>query len=168
LLLGLIGTTPLLGCEQQQKSAAGFALPDGDAAAGKKAFVELGCGNCHWVAGEDDIPAPTVSPPVPILIGGDVRHPPTDGRLVTAIINPSHDLGPSFKRGLTTTKDGKSRMPNYREQMTVQQLVDIISFIHSKTNQVKMRERIMGPVPDSVKAKAAENAEKAETATTAE
>lgn len=134
------------GCEPPRSSPAGFALPPGDPQAGREAFIGFECVKCHWVAGDDGLPAPTVSPPVPILIGGEVRNLPTDGRIVTAIINPSHDLGPSFKRGLTT-EGGKSRMPSHNHIMTIQQMIDIVSYVQSRYDQVKFRDRMTSPPP---------------------
>lgn len=146
ILGSLLAASLLAGCEKARSSSAGFALPPGDPQAGREAFIAFECVKCHWVAGDDGLPAPTASPPVPILIGGEVRYPPTDGRLVTAIINPSHDLGPSFKRGLTT-EGGKSRMPTHNHIMTIQQMIDIVSYVQSRYEQVKLRDRMTSPPP---------------------
>jgi mono/diheme cytochrome c family protein len=145
-LLGLVLVVGVqAGCEDSRRSPAGFALPAGDPVAGREAFISFECVKCHWVAGDDELPTPTVSPPVPVLVGGEVRYPPTDGKLVSAIINPSHDLGPSFKQKLTT-EDGKSRMPSHNHIMTVQQMIDIVSYVQSRYEKVKFRDRATGPI----------------------
>lgn len=121
-----VGLLVLAACSQ--KSPVGFALPPGDAARGKEAFVAIGCNACHKVQGEE-LPPPTVQPPVPML-GGKRPHVPTDGELVTSIINPDHDIKRSFV--IPTTMDGHSRMPDFKSQMTVQQLVDVVAFLRPK------------------------------------
>lgn len=123
----LLGT---VGCESGRHSSAGFRLPaTGDVERGKVAFVQLGCNQCHEVSGTD-LPKPTVEPPVPVVLGGVVPMPVTDGYLVTSIINPSYELAPYPKE--TITIGGKSRMPDYSTRMTVQQLVDTVEFLQSR------------------------------------
>jgi mono/diheme cytochrome c family protein len=117
------------GCESGPHSAAGFRLPDdGDVERGKTAFMTQKCHSCHQVAGVD-LPMPTVQPPVPVVLGGEVPKPMGDGYLVTSIINSSHRIG-SHPRELTTA-DGRSRMPQY-EELTVRQLTDIVAFLQSR------------------------------------
>ncbi len=118
-----------IGCSTGPHSAAGFRLAgDGNADRGKAAFVELKCNSCHEVSGAD-LPAPTVQPPVPVILGGPVSAPKTDGYLVTSIINPSFELAPRPASQVTTA--GKSRMPAY-DGITVRQLTDVVAFLQSK------------------------------------
>lgn len=109
------------------KSAAGFRLPDGDPDAGKVAFLELKCNTCHAVVGIG-MPPPTVDPPVPVPLGGDVSAEPSDGRLVTSIIHPSHEI--SARPLAFVTSGTRSRMGDYSEAMTVRQMIDIVAFLH--------------------------------------
>jgi len=44
LMVGLLG---MAGCT---KESTGFALPQGDVAAGKRVFVELRCNDCHSIS----------------------------------------------------------------------------------------------------------------------
>lgn len=119
-----------IACESGRHSSAGFRLPvNGDVDRGKVAFVQLGCNQCHEVSGMD-FAKPTVQPPVPVILGGVVPSEPTDGYLVTSIINPSYALAPYPKD--TVTVGGKSRMPDYSGRMTVQQLVDTVAFLQSR------------------------------------
>jgi hypothetical protein len=47
---------------------------------------------------------------------------------VTSIINPSHDLADGYAERLVS-EDGESKMYNYNGYMTVQELIDIVSFL---------------------------------------
>lgn len=124
----LLGGT--VACESGRHSSAGFRLPaNGDVERGKATFLQLGCNQCHEVFGMD-FPKPTVQPPVPVVLGGVVPSEPTDGYLVTSIINPSYALAPYPKE--TITVGGKSRMPDYNGKITVQQLVDTVAFLQSR------------------------------------
>jgi hypothetical protein len=115
------------GCEDQSR---GFALPAGDVDRGKAAFVELGCPACHAVQGEfkkitvdqggDEV--------IEVHLGGPVSKVKTYGDLVTSIINPSHRLSRG-QNADTMNADGTSKMPYYNDVMTVQQLVDITTFL---------------------------------------
>ncbi len=118
------------GCETGRHSAAGFRLPpDGDAARGRDAFLALECHRCHAVAGER-LPAPTVEPPVPVVLGGERAEPVTDGYLVASIIYPNARLAPYPRNQITA--GGVSRMPDYRDRLTVRQLTDIVAFLQSR------------------------------------
>ena len=125
----------MVGCAGQ-KSGAGFRLPDGDPAAGKVAFEELKCHQCHRVHGVE-LPAPTVKPPVPVVLGGEIPHVKTDGDIVTSIINPSHRISAAFKSEEVTQPDGTSRMPDLTQTMTVRQLVDVVAFLQTHYTVVR-------------------------------
>ena len=50
--------------------------------------------------------------------------------LVNSIVNPSHRLEPDFQKELVSA--GKySRMGDYNESMTLQQLSDLVAFLES-------------------------------------
>jgi len=130
--LALVCLVPLvlLGCTPGPKSSSGFRLPDGDAEAGKVAFVELSCVKCHAVEGAE-FADPVEEGSLQVKIGGKVRRVRTYGELVTAIINPSHDIAPSAKEA-GVTEDGTSLMPDYNAAISVQQLVDLVAFLQSR------------------------------------
>jgi hypothetical protein len=121
----------LLGCELGGPSSGrGLHLPAGDLERGEIAFRELGCRNCHFVAGE--APPPKRADGQPRLeLGGDVRHIETHGQLVTSIINPSHEISKRLPAD-QTQESGRSRMPPINEKMTVSQLIDLTTYLQSK------------------------------------
>jgi hypothetical protein len=123
----LVAAALVAGCSSPRRSTAGFRLPDGDVARGKAAFVSLKCHTCHAVFGTE-LPAPVADPPVGVVLGGLVTVAPTDGDLLTAIVDPSHDL--SHRMG-NVASAGLSRMGDFRESMTVQQLIDLVAFLQS-------------------------------------
>lgn len=124
LLLPLVWTT---ACASTEPQTRGFALPPGDPTAGQLAFQELRCTACHQVD-EVALPKPVADPPVPLVLGGRRLVVPNDAELVTAIIYPEHRITPMIaeKAGI----EGElSRMGDYKPVMTVQQLVDLVSFL---------------------------------------
>lgn len=115
-------------CEPGRHSSAGFRLPgDGGAERGKAAFVSLGCNNCHSVSGVE-LPAATDPRSVSIELGGERAFEMNDGYLVTSIINPSHKIA-TYPTAKVVSAAGVSLMPSQAEQMTVQQLTDIVAFL---------------------------------------
>jgi sulfur-oxidizing protein SoxX len=108
-------------------SPLGFRLPDGDAAAGRQAFVDLRCYACHEVAGVriEDLEAIAQ-----VELGGKTTYVKTYGELVTSIINPSHRIAPPHREG-NVLPDGQSLMSYVylNDVMTVQQLVDLVAFL---------------------------------------
>ncbi|HXV62016.1 MAG TPA: c-type cytochrome [Vicinamibacteria bacterium] len=125
----------LAACGPPERSPAGFRLPDGDVEAGEAAFLELRCNACHQVQGLD-LPPPVADPPVPVALGGRVDYQPTDGRFVTSIINPDHKFPRGYPEELIKSGSG-SRMADYSDVMTVRQLVDLVAFLHSRTEYVR-------------------------------
>lgn len=116
----------LSGCPMGPDSPRGFALPEGDVDAGRQAFMALRCNDCHTADGvalfnqsETDIA---------ITLGGRSTRVTTYAELVTSIINPSHRLSAYHPR-TETAVDGESRMHNYNDVMTVQELIDIVAFL---------------------------------------
>jgi mono/diheme cytochrome c family protein len=120
ILLALAG---LGGCEADRMSEKGFSLPEGNAMDGQTAFIYLHCYECHTI---DGIELPAVFSDVEL--GGRVSQVKTYGQLVTSIINPSHKLAPGYPIE-TISEDGQSKMPLYNGYMTVQELIDIVSFL---------------------------------------
>jgi hypothetical protein len=131
--LTLLAGTLILAtaCTEDARHARGFSLPEGDIEQGKQVFVEMRCNDCHFVG---DIAQGTESqtPEFSIKLGGKVRTVKTYGDLVTSVINPSHRIALGHPEAETTDADGESRMRNYNDVMTVQELVDVVSFLQSE------------------------------------
>ena len=127
LLPVLAAAGVLVGCATARNEAKGFRLAgNGDAERGKVAFQEFGCIKCHEVQGAK-LPQPTVQH---IVLGGSVLVEPSDGYLVTAIINPAyHAAHYPISKDSTATHPG---MPEFAGQMTVQQLTDIVVYLKSR------------------------------------
>ena len=123
----------LIACDSGPRSPVGFLLPEGDVEEGKAAFLELQCNACHTVDGVD-LPPPVVipTPSASVILGGQVYEIRTDGYLVTSIMNPSHKLARGLNKEQITTSTGESKMPDYSEIMTVQQLIDLVAFLQSR------------------------------------
>ena len=118
----------------QMKALAGsrwtLQLPEGDLARGKAAYRNLWCHGCHVAKGyEKEFPAPYAQPPVPVVLG---MEPSKRSRmeLVNSLINPSHSIDPKLQKELVTNGQF-SRMGDYNEIMTLQQLSDIVTFLES-------------------------------------
>jgi len=131
--LGLAGVAALfallVGCSDP-KSGTGLRLPDGEVNAGRAAFVSLNCHLCHTVSGEKFATAP-VAGVIVVPLGGEVVRVKTYGQLVTSIINPQHIVSPNYK-GKYTDAAGKSLMPDYNQNMTVDELINLVAFLQSR------------------------------------
>ncbi|MEX1258261.1 MAG: c-type cytochrome [Gemmatimonadota bacterium] len=101
-------------------------LPEGDAAAGRVAFEAMQCYACHEVPGET-FPPPHATPPVPVPLGPEVVQKPAD-ELAESILAPSHEI-PDDLEGVQ--RDGRSRMGDWSEVMTVREWLDIVAYLTS-------------------------------------
>jgi len=121
----LCGSLLISSCNRQSR---GFALPEGDIEKGKVTYKRLACSECHsisnieWKGGQDNLKIP---------LGGEVTSLKSYGGLVASVINPSHKV-PSFYDQKTSTEEGLSKMKNYNEVMTVQELIDLVAFLQSE------------------------------------
>jgi sulfur-oxidizing protein SoxX len=132
-VLGVCLLLFVFGCDQQGQ---GFNLPKGNVEQGRMTFILLQCNACHSVTTSENsatkgIEWDGVEDGVHVVLGGQVTRIKTYGDLVTSIINPNHKLS----RGLdkkTITEDGTSKMRVYNEIMSVQELIDLVSYLESK------------------------------------
>ena len=125
-LIGLVlCAAALAACSPE--SPFGFRLPDGDAAAGRQAFLDLRCNSCHEVRG---VAIEYRGGLANVVLGGQTTRVKTYGELVTSIINPSHRIAP-LHRDDGALPDGQSVMSiaYLNDVMTVQQLVDLVAFL---------------------------------------
>jgi len=119
----------LVGCGAELTSSRGFRLPDGDAEAGQIVFAQFECVVCHSVEGAE-FPAAAEEPDFDVRLGGKVNRVSSYGELVTAVINPSHDISDAYPQGMVS-QDGHSLMGDVNNEMTVQQLIDLVAFLQS-------------------------------------
>ncbi len=128
LFISLIILLVFLGCDNQRESAEGFALPAGNVEAGAAVYAAMSCGSCHGVKGESEADTPVGTKK--LMIGGTSSNLPSDGYLVSAIINPSHAI--REQAGFESTlPSGESRMSNFNPVLTVQQLIDVVAYLQS-------------------------------------
>ncbi len=125
LLMVVAFAGAMAACATARNEAKGFRLAgNGDPQRGKAAFQQFGCTRCHEVQGSK-LPGPTAHP---VVLGGSVFVEPSDGYLVTAIINPAYHAA-----HYPVAKDaGSPHMPEYASAMTVQQLTDIVVYLKSR------------------------------------
>ena len=122
----------LVGCGEQETSIQGFALPEGDITQGQASFVDYGCNKCHVVAGTDVAYIGNEAGPR-IRLGGAVRKVRSYGELLTSIVDPNHTLTQQYLKSLPQEerKSASSPMPDFNEQLTVADLIDLVEFLHS-------------------------------------
>lgn len=130
LLIAAVFPLVVAGCTEGPKSSYGFTLPDGDVALGKEMFESFACHECHTVSGvefsELDFAAKKQ-----VALGGEVSRIQTYGELVTSVINPSHKLATGYNPA-DVSEDGESKMTNYNDVLTINDLIDITAFLQSK------------------------------------
>ncbi|MGH7855103.1 MAG: c-type cytochrome [Candidatus Binatia bacterium] len=107
-----------------------FTLVKGDAAAGRKLFVELECFKCHEVKGQS---FPVVSPSDkgigPELSQMAGSH--TIEFFVESIANPNAVIDEDAKKEGHVGADGRSKMPDFADVLTVKQLTDLATYLDS-------------------------------------
>lgn len=119
----------LSGCYKGPEAPWGFNLPDGDPVKGEAVFKKYQCTSCHVLENYDgNSTEHEISPPV--TLGGEVTKVKTYADLLTSIINPSHKISLQYKH--RPDEMGYTKMPNFNEVMTVQELVDLVTFIQPK------------------------------------
>ena len=111
-----------------------FALPQGNPIAGRKLFVEAECYKCHEVKGEK-FPGVAetekgVGPELSQMAG---MHPLEF--FAESTINPNAVIDPKAKELGYIGEDGKSKMPDYSNILTVKQVADLASYIDSLKGQ---------------------------------
>ncbi|NNE91575.1 MAG: c-type cytochrome [Verrucomicrobiales bacterium] len=125
-----------IGCSEERKThSRGFHLPEGDVEIGKTTFADMQCVLCHTVSGVE-LPDRGLPSLPKIAIGGEVHRVHSYGELVTSIISPEHVVSPKYLAMLSKEERAKedidSPMPVFNEEMTVQQLIDLVAFLHSR------------------------------------
>ena len=120
----------LASCDFGPNSGRGFSLPEGNVDKGRTTFVELECNACHSV-GDIERVAGRDGPDINVKLGGQVTTVKTYGNLVTSVINPSHKTSRRYAKQSIATEGRELKMVAYNEIMTVQQLVDLVTYLES-------------------------------------
>jgi len=107
-----------------------FTLPKGDAAEGRNLFIKMECYKCHEVKGEK-FPQAAASEKG---VGSELSqmaamHPPEF--FAESIINPNAVIDPDAKERGYVGPDGKSKMPDYSDLLTVKQVADLAAYLVS-------------------------------------
>ena len=129
LVLGVRGLLPVAAQPTphgDHGTPAGWTLtwPPGDLGRGRAAFERFECYSCHEIRGER-FPAPDE----PGKLGPELSAmgPLHDTMyFVEAIVNPSAVVEPG--RGYDAA-DRSSKMPSYNDSLTVQELIDLVTFL---------------------------------------
>jgi mono/diheme cytochrome c family protein len=112
----------------------GFPIHEGDINAGRQAFIDHRCHQCHSVAGVE-MPALAGSPPVMLELGGETQYIRSYAELVTSIINPDHAISERYRdqrlREGALPLESPMPMPHIGT-MTVRQLIDLVAFLDSR------------------------------------
>jgi L-cysteine S-thiosulfotransferase len=122
----------LAACAGGKQSPIGFSLPEGDAEVGKATFVELACNACHSTPDVEQLETDP-SQDIAVFLGGNVSRVKTYADLVTSVINPSHRISKANPPEMVAS-DGVSRMPVYNSLMTVEQLIDVVTYLQPHYN----------------------------------
>ncbi len=132
-LCSLVFLLGLSACEPERTSGKGLVLPEGNVEDGRASFVDLGCIYCHSIPDVDTPGFDGESEPM-LLLGGKVRKVKTYGELVTSIVNPEHIISPAYLEKVKSSEvEGElsSPMPSFNNEMTVSQLIDLVTFLDS-------------------------------------
>jgi hypothetical protein len=124
----------LISCATHPDYATQFRFPIewGSIAEGQATFVELDCNQCHTVSGVD-LTAYAGESPVTLELGGTVAYVKTYADLVTSIINPDHVVSDEYLDTLPgDERRGATTMMPLQDQMTVAQLIDVVTFLNSR------------------------------------
>jgi len=101
-----------------------FTMPKGDPVKGRAVFDKFSCYSCHEVRGEKFPPLDKGQEVGPELSQMGPMHPLE--YFTESIVNPNA-VGAKKYRG----PDGKTKMPSFNEDMTVQELVDVSAYLAS-------------------------------------
>jgi cytochrome c2 len=120
----------LASCDFGPNSGRGFSLPEGSVDKGRATFVELECNGCHSVGDIKRVPGHE-GPDIHVALGGEVAAVKTYGELMTSVINPSYKTSRRHVYQNFVTESGESKMAIDNQTMTVQQLVDLVTYLES-------------------------------------
>lgn len=133
VVLGVTLPALVAGCASG--ALFGFPVSQGDIAAGRQAFLDHRCHQCHSIANESLPPLAGANRPI-LELGGPTTTIRSYAELTTSIINPNHAISERYRDQqllLNTEIPLESPMPMPSlDTMTVRQLIDIVAFLDSK------------------------------------
>lgn len=112
----------------------GYPVEEGNIDAGRQAFIDHQCHQCHNVAGVQLPPLAGVSD-VLLELGGETSSIRSYAGLMTSIINPNHEISEDYRARLALDAELplNSPMPTrHIDNMTVRQLIDLVAFLDSR------------------------------------
>lgn len=138
ILLIIAMLIPLAACSPTPDNF-GFALPPGSVENGQLLFSDFKCYECHTFSDaefNDDEWRLSIDGGVAVELGGEKDYEQTYGDLVTSIINPSHRIAQGYAQDEVTHEGVESKMAYYNSYMTVQELIDLVTFLETKYDLV--------------------------------
>jgi mono/diheme cytochrome c family protein len=126
----------LAGCDDAQP-VRGFVLPEGDIDRGRQVFLDQGCHQCHTIQ-SIELPERPEHAPITLQLGGKVYRVKDYGELLDAIVNPDHIISPKYLMTLEKEdrKGATTPMPNFNEDLTVAELIDLVAFLHAQYSKM--------------------------------
>lgn len=103
-----------------------FSFPTGNPTAGRGVFETLECYQCHAVQGERFPTSSENTKLGPALTGMGDHHPVA--YLAESILSPNAVIVTGSGH---TGDDGLSIMPDYRDSLSVSELIDLVAYLHS-------------------------------------
>jgi hypothetical protein len=133
IALGIAVPALITGCASSM--LFGFPVDQGDIAAGRQAFIDHRCHQCHSIADERLPPLAGADRPI-FELGGPTTLARSYADLTTSIINPDHAISERYvdqelTRNAQLPLESPMPMPNI-DTMTVRQLIDIVAFLDSR------------------------------------
>ena len=128
----VVGVISVAGCAGT--SLFGFPADQGDIAAGRQAFIDHRCHQCHSIADERLPPLAGADRPI-LELGGPTTLVRSYADLTTSVINPNHAISERYRdqQLLNAEIPLESPMPRPNlDTMTVRQLIDIVAFLDFK------------------------------------
>ncbi|MDX1409305.1 MAG: c-type cytochrome [Saprospiraceae bacterium] len=128
-LLGALAVVGTIGSGCNNK-VHGFVLPEGEALLGEMVFIDMHCNQCHSIA-DIDWAGSEENGDVHVKLGGEVTRIKSYGQLLTSVVHPSHKIASGYK-DIGVNRFGQSKMKNYNDIMSVQQLIDLVTYLQDQ------------------------------------
>ena len=124
---------PIVGCAGA--SLFGFPIDQGDVTAGRQAFIDHRCHQCHSIADERLPPLAGADRPI-LELGGPTTIVRSYADLTTSIINPNHAISERYRdqellRNTEIPLESPMPRPNLNT-MSVRQHIDLVAFLDFK------------------------------------